>query len=136
MEKHPTGMAIGTMAKTAGVNVETVRFYQRKGLISKPRLVRGEIAHYTFKDVGRVKFVKAAQRLGFTLEEVRALLELEDGKHCCEVRDIATLKLLDVRERIIALQRMESALQELIAGCQTTERVGVCHLIAALQANA
>jgi MerR family mercuric resistance operon transcriptional regulator len=136
MEKHPTGMAIGTMAKTAGVNVETVRFYQRKGLISKPRRVRGEIAHYTFKDVGRVKFVKAAQRLGFTLEEVRALLDLEDGKHCCEVRDIARLKLHDVRERIAALQSMELALENLIDGCQTTERSGVCHLIAALQANA
>ena len=136
MEKHPRGMPIGTMAKTAGVNVETVRFYQRKGLISKPRRVRGEIAHYSFKDVGRVKFVKAAQRLGFTLEEARALLELEDGKHCCEVRDMARLKLHDVHERITALQRMESALQELIAGCRTTERAGVCHLSASLQASA
>lgn len=136
MAKHSLGMQIGAMARAAGVNVETVRFYQRKGLLSKPPRANGEIAHYTFKEVGRVKFVKAAQRLGFTLDEIGALLELEDGRHCTEVRDIARLKLHDVRQRIAALRSMESALKQLIAGCATTQEQGVCHLISSLQADA
>src|SRR5689334_16665262 len=122
MAKHSMNMPIGAMAKAAGVNIETVRFYQRKRLLSKPSRPHGEIARYSFKDVSRVRFVKAAQRLGFTLEEIHALLELEDGRHCNEVRDIARLKLHDVRERIAALQSMESALDQLIAGCGTTQQ--------------
>lgn len=134
MAKRSMNMAIGAMAKAAGVNVETVRFYQRKRLLSKPSRPHGEIARYTFKDVNRVKFVKAAQRLGFSLEEIRALLALEEGQHCSEVRDIARVKLRDVRGRLAALQSIESALERLVAGCGSTQQGGVCHLIASLQA--
>jgi MerR family mercuric resistance operon transcriptional regulator len=134
MLNHVQGLSIGTLATAAGVNVETIRFYERKGLLPKPssqRLVR----RYGAQDVKRVKFVIAAKSLGFTLNEIGSLLKLEDGKHCHEVRDLAVLKLQDVRGKIATLQNMESALGRVIAGCCTTEQDGFCHLIASLQAT-
>ena len=134
MSNHAAHMSIGTLAKTAGVNVETIRFYELKRLLL--RRADGEIRRYTAKDLRRVKFVKAAKGRGFTLDEIAELLKLEDGTHCGEVREFARLKLDDVRKKIIALQSIESALEELIAGCCATQDAGVCHLIAALQTEA
>jgi len=127
-------MSIGTLAKAAGVNVETIRFYERKELLLKR--ADGEIRRYTAEDLHRVKFVKAAKGLGFTLNEIGALLKLEDGTHCGEVRELAGLKLRDVREKMVTLQNMESALERLIAGCCATQDDGFCPLIASLQTKA
>lgn len=69
---------------TAGVNVETIRFYQRKGLLPEPDKPYGSIRRYGETDVTRVRFVKSAQRLGFSLDEIAELLRLEDGTHCEE----------------------------------------------------
>ena len=135
MSTRAQRMSIGTLATTARVSVETIRFYQRKHLLAKPVRTRGEIAYYTAQDVRRVKFVKAAQRLGFTLEEIRDLLALEDGRHCQDVRNMALTKLRDVQDRIALLRSVESTLEQLIAGCRDTENKGCCHLIASLQAN-
>jgi MerR family transcriptional regulator, mercuric resistance operon regulatory protein len=126
-------MSVGTLAKTAGVNVETVRFYERKRLLLAR--THGEVRRYTAEDLSRIKFVKAAKTLGFTLNEIGTLLKLEDGTHCNEVRELALLKLHDVRGKIVALQNMESALDHLIAGCCATEDDGLCHLIASLQSK-
>jgi MerR family transcriptional regulator, mercuric resistance operon regulatory protein len=136
MANHLGRLQIGAMAKAAGVNVETVRFYQRKGLLPKPTRLRGQIAHYTPRDVQRLRFIKAAQRLGFTLGEVVGLLALDDGGHCKEVRDLAVLKLDDVRQKLAALRNVECALEQLIAGCGTAQQNLSCHLIASLQAHA
>ena len=127
-------MSIGTLAKTAGVNVETIRFYERKGLLLKRP--HGDIRRYNAEDLSRVRFVKAAKGLGFTLSEIGALLKLEDGTHCNEVREIATLKLHDVRAKMVALRNMASALEQLIVGCCATQDDGFCHLIASLQTEA
>ena len=134
MLNHAQGMSIGALASAAGVNVETIRFYERKGLLPGYGSKR-EIRRYTTQDVSRVKFVIAAKGLGFTLNEIGSLLELEDGTHCHEVRDLAVVKLQDVREKIAALQNMESALERVIAGCGATEQDGFCHLIASLQGS-
>lgn len=134
MSNHAERMSIGTLAKTAGVNIETIRFYERKRLLL--RRADSEIRRYTAEDLSRVKFVKAAKGLGFTLNEVAALLELEDGTHCNEVRELARLKLQDVREKMVALQHMETALQQLIAGCCATQDDSFCPLIASLQTEA
>ena len=134
MSNHTTRMSIGTLAKTARVNVETIRFYERKRLLL--RRADGEIRRYTAQDLSRVKFVKAAKGLGFTLNEIAALLKLEGGPHCDEVRELAGLKLQDVREKMVALQNMESALQQLITGCCGTQGDGFCPLIASLQTKA
>lgn len=135
MLNRAPGMSIGTLAGAAGVNVETIRFYERKGLLPKHGSKR-PIRRYTAQDLSRVKFVIAAKGLGFTLNEIASLLKLEDGSHCLEVRDLAALKLQDVREKIVALRSLESALERAIEGCCATEQQGFCYLIASLQDTA
>lgn len=131
MSNHAARMSIGTLAKTAGVNVETIRFYERKRLLLERD--HDDIRRYTVEDLRRVKFVKAAKRLGFTLSEIGALVKLEGGKHCNEVSELARMKLNDVREKVAALQSIELALEQLIAGCDANQDDGCCHLISALQ---
>ena len=134
MSNHAARMSIGTLAKSAGVNIETIRFYERKRLLLERD--HDEIRRYTAEDLRRVKFVKAAKGLGFTLNEIGVLLKLDDGTHCDEVRELAGSKLQDVREKMVTLQNMESALQQLIAGCCATPGDGFCPLIASLQTKA
>ncbi|WP_282373645.1 MerR family transcriptional regulator, partial [Pseudomonas sp. PS02290] len=93
MENSVDSLTIGAFAKAAGVNVETIRFYQRKGLLPEPDKPYGSIRRYGEADVARVKFVKSAQRLGFSLDEVAGLLRLDDGAHCDEARVLAEQKL-------------------------------------------
>ena len=73
---------IGTLAKKAEVNVETIRFYQRRGLLVQPVKPFKGVRHYTENDVQRVRFIKQGQKVGFSLDEVSELLSLEDGQHC------------------------------------------------------
>ncbi len=124
---------IGTLAKAAGVNVETIRFYQRKGLLPEPARMHGSIRRYAQADLARLRFIKAAQRLGFTLEEVAQLLRLEDGAHCHEARGLAEEKLADVRARLEDLRHIESALAGLVRGCRSARATVACPLIEALQ---
>lgn len=134
-ERRASGktFTIGTFAKAAGVNVETIRFYQRKGLLTKPERPYGSVRRYTYEDVARLKFVKAAQRLGFTLEEIGQLLKLEDGTNCTEAAQIATHRLQDVQARLNDLLRIESALSALVRKCRTRDDDISCPLIAVLQ---
>lgn len=128
-------LTIGAFAKAAGVNVETIRFYQRKGLLPEPDKPYGSIRRYGEADVTRVRFVKSAQRLGFSLDEIAELLRLEDGTHCDEASGLAEHKLKDVREKLADLRRMEAALSELTRACHTRKGNVSCPLIAALQAG-
>ena len=127
--------SIGAFAKAAGVNVETVRFYQRKRLLTEPARPLGGIRRYGNAEVARVKFVKSAQRLGFSLDEVAQLLRLEDGTHCTEAAGLAALRLADVRNRLADLARMETALAALVEQCCTRRRNVSCPLIASLHAR-
>ena len=124
---------IAWLAREAGVNVETIRFYQRKQLIDEPQRPLGGVRHYTIEDVSRVRFIKSAQRIGFTLAEIAVLLQLEDGTHCREAQTIAVHKLGDVQSRIDELQRMAAALQGLVRACGSAKGKIKCPLIAALQ---
>ena len=132
MENHLKHLPIGTFAAAAGVTVETIRFYQRKGLLPAPTRMYGQIRRYGEVDVARVKFVKSAQRLGFSLEEIAGLLALEDGTHCDDARVLAEQKLGDVREKLRDLRRIESALRQLVADCCASQGTITCPLIAAL----
>lgn len=132
MKSPSPSLSIGAVATSAGVNVETIRFYQRKGLVPEPTRSYGRIRRYGAPDVARIKFVKSAQRLGFSLEEVTGLLRLEDGSHCDEARAKAEQKLADVRARLRDLRRMEAVLRRLIAECCTSKGTVSCPLIAAL----
>lgn len=125
-------LTIGTLAKAAGVNVETIRFYQRKGLLPSPEKPYGSIRRYRAADVSRIRFVKSAQRLGFSLDEVAQLLRLEDGAHCSEAAGIAAQRLTDVRARLRDLARMEAVLSRLVGECQASGGLVSCPLIAAL----
>ncbi len=80
--------------------METIRFYQRKGLLPEPDRPAGRIRRYGETDVVRVRFMKSAQRLGFSLEEIGELLRLEDGSHCEEACSLAECKLNDVRAKL------------------------------------
>ena len=128
----PEQCPIGALARQANVNVETIRFYQRKGLLAEPERPYGGVRLYGADDVARVKFVKSAQRLGFSLDEVVQLLRLDDGTHCREAADLATARLADVRSRLLDLQRMESALSQLVTACSRQRGKVSCPLIAAL----
>lgn len=134
MNKLPETLTIGVLAEAAGVNVETIRFYQRKGLMQEPDRPLGGIRRYGEADLARVRFIKSAQRLGFSLDEIADLLKLEDGSHCNEAREQAERKLTDVRTRLADLRRIEGALQGLIERCCAASGKVRCPLISALQA--
>lgn len=128
-------LSIAGFAEAAGVSVETIRFYQRKYLLHEPDRPLGGIRRYGSADVARVTFIKSAQRLGFTLEEVSQLLKLEDGTHCREAGELAALRLADVRARLHDLTRMEAALSALVDQCRTRHGRISCPLIASLHAR-
>ncbi|WP_019557453.1 MerR family DNA-binding protein [Thiomicrorhabdus arctica] len=133
MDDHLKNLTIGTFAKQSGVSVETIRFYQRKKLLNEPAKPYGGIRKYDLTDVKRVKFIKSAQGLGFSLDEVAGLLALEDGTHCAEARSIAQSKLLDVRAKIAELSRLECLLEALTISCTLSEETSIsCPLIADL----
>lgn len=132
MNLHQPGLTIGLLAEAAGVNVETIRFYQRRGLLREPVKPYGGIRRYDTVDVNRLRFVKSAQRLGFSLDEVNELLRLEDGTHCQEASRLAEGKLADVREKLADLARIEVALSGLVKACQTRKKTVSCPLIASL----
>lgn len=126
-------LTIGGLAAAAGVNVETVRFYQRKGLLPQPARPTGSIRRYGEADRSRIHFIKSAQRLGFSLDEIGELLQLDDGSSCAAARKKAQAKLTDVRARLSDLQRMETVLADLIKLCGATTGKVSCPLITALQ---
>jgi MerR family mercuric resistance operon transcriptional regulator len=132
MESSLENLTIGAFAKASGVNVETIRFYQRKGLLFEPDRPYGSIRRYGQSDVERVRFVKSAQRLGFSLDEVAQLLRLEDGIHCTEARVLAEHKLADVQLRLADLQRIAAVLSKLVRRCRTQKGNISCPLIASL----
>lgn len=135
MDKELEGLTIGAFAKAGGVNVESIRFYQRRGLLPEPDRPPGSIRRYGKTDVARVRFVKSAQRLGFSLDEVAELLRLEDGLHCHEASELAQRKLADVRKRLADMERMEAALSRLIGECRSRRGNVSCPLISSLQAE-
>jgi MerR family mercuric resistance operon transcriptional regulator len=125
-------MTIGQLAAAAGVNVETVRYYQRRKLLAVPEREVGSIGRYTEIALTRLRFIKRAQALGFSLDDVQALLSLDDGQACSSARQLGERKLSEVRERINALRALEDALQGLVARCSSSSRKVSCPLIEAL----
>ena len=133
MGRDQNGLSIGAVAMAAGVNVETVRFYQRCALPPEPDRPYGSIRRYGSEDVARVKVVKAAQRLGFSLDKVAELLRLDDGAQCAQASLLAETKLADVRARLKDFRRIESLLAGLVRDCGSSRGRVSCPLIAALQ---
>ena len=132
MSGKANSMTIGGLAKAANVNVETIRYYQRRGLLSEPTRPPGGIRHYGSAAIDRLTFVKTAQQLGFSLDEVGDLLRLEDGTHCEEASALAEHKLKDVREKIERLVKIEKALSEMVSQCHAKPDSIACPLVASL----
>jgi MerR family mercuric resistance operon transcriptional regulator len=123
---------IGTLAKQAGVNVETIRFYQRRGLLAEPDRPLGGVRRYTERDTRRIRFIKQGQKLGFSLDEIAELLGFEDGMKCPEAREIALRKLAVIRERIAVLQTLEETLAALTENCARNAATVSCPIILTL----
>ncbi|HEX7323815.1 MAG TPA: Hg(II)-responsive transcriptional regulator [Rhodanobacteraceae bacterium] len=128
----PASLTIGQLAKAASVTVETIRFYQRKGLIAEPGRPLGGIRRYGAADVDRVRFIKSAQRLGFSLEAIGQLLRLDAGMQCSPAARLASRHLAQVRSRLDDLRRIEAALANLLTRCSRHRGEVACPLIAAL----
>lgn len=129
-------LTIGRLAQTAGVGVETVRFYQRKGLVAEPPRPHGGVRRYGRAEVERIRFIRAAQELGFSLADIARLLSLEDGDACDDVQRLAEQKLQGVRQRLANLRRIESALSTLVEQCKATDGHIRCPIIATLASSA
>ena len=125
-------LTIGRVAEAAGINVETIRFYQRLGLLEEPDKPSGGVRRYGVEFVARLRFIKRAKQLGFSLAEVQRLLVLEDPQSCGKARSLAAEKLALVESRIADLERMRSVLTDLVARCDVRRGKVACPIIATL----
>lgn len=119
MEMSANAIGIGALSKCTGCNIETIRYYERIGILPRPDRTMGGHRLYTLDHIKRLWFVRRARELGFSLEEVRTLLALADARHrkCAEVRDMAAGHLGDVRAKIADLKTMERVLSSMVAQC-------------------
>lgn len=129
----PAQVTIGRLSTRAAVNIETVRYYERIGLLPSPPRTEGGHRLYGEPHVKKLTFVRRARELGFTLEEIRALMRLADERppSCARARSLATKHLADVREKIADLRRMERVLTQTVALCEEGDRPD-CPLLEAL----
>ena len=126
-------LTIARAAREAGVNIETIRFYERRGLIERP--LKGEgYRVYSPEHVARIRFVKEAQQIGFSLAEIKELLALraDPNSDCSAVQRQAMTKQQEVRRKIEQLQEIEAALETLIAACPGQGALQCCSIIDAL----
>lgn len=128
-----TKLTIGKVAAAAEVNVETIRFYQRRGILAEPPKKLGGLRYYDETAIERVRFVKRAQSLGFSLEEVVGLLELHAADVCAKTHDAAERKLAMVEDRIRDLQQIRATLKKLIGQCEDGIADVSCPIIESLQ---
>jgi MerR family transcriptional regulator, copper efflux regulator len=130
-------LTTGQLAKAAGVNVETVRYYERRGLLPEPDRRPSGYREYPESEVGRLGFIRRAQELGFTLEEIGELLSLRMRPRTttAEVRSRVAAKIEDVEERISSLERIRSALRTMAGACDVHGPLGDCPFLEALEAQ-
>lgn len=122
---------ISKVAKELNINVETIRFYERKNLIVQPIKPETGYRKYPDETVNRIRFIKRAKDLGFTLDEIANLLSLND-RPCSQVQELAEHKLSTVTEKMADLQRLESALQTLLMQCRSNDDDNHCPIIDSL----
>ena len=125
-------ITIGKLAESAGVGVETVRFYQRSGLLPEPARPVSGYREYTEADVRRIRFIKRAQTLGFSLDDITGLLELDGPQTCGATHHLASEKLHVVEEKLHALTSIHDALQHLVRQCELKHKRGTCPIIQSL----
>ncbi len=132
------GLTIGAVAQQAGVRIETLRYYERKGIVPRPPRTSSNYRVYPEETVRRVRFVKRAQELGFSLNEIKELLALRAtrGATCEDVCRQALHKIGDIEEKIQTLQAMKQALRKLVKECDSANApVSDCAILEALDSN-
>jgi len=125
---------IRKLADAGGASVETVRFYQRRGLLSEPKRVRGGFREYSEDDVRRLLFIKRAQECGFSLDDIAELASLSADRDSKRVREVAQGRLEEIRARVSDLEAMATALLKLVRRCERSAPGESCSIIAALSA--
>jgi MerR family mercuric resistance operon transcriptional regulator len=125
----PKELTIGRVAELARVNVETVRYYQRRGLLKEPDKPHRGYRRYPADTVKHIRFIKRAQALGFTLEEVAGLLHLEEACACAETRALAAHKVDLIDRKLADLAAMRKALASLVQQCDAGEPTKGCPII-------
>lgn len=130
-----TSYGIGTLSKGTGVNIETIRYYERIGIMPKPPRTSGGQRIYETSHLKRLAFIRRSRELGFSLDEIRALLRLVDGGNytCGEVHEMAVAHIADIRRKIADLRRMERVLKDMAAKCDGGD-VPECPILDALSA--
>jgi len=139
MDKKARAMTASAAAAEAGVKIDTLRFYERRGLIPAPERTRSNYRVYDGESVRRVRFIKRAQQLGFSLREIQSLLELRarPGAHCEDVRRETLAKIEEIDQKITSLRAMKAALKKLAAECaQPAASVAECPILDALESEA
>ncbi len=127
-------MKIGELAQRADVGIDTVRYYERQGLLPPPRRQASGYRCYSLEDVERLRFIRRAKGLGFTLVEIRELLVLSDhrGSDMAGLNATARAKLADVEAKLVELERMRSGLRTLVASCPGQGALEQCPILDAL----
>lgn len=134
MSSNPPGRTIGALAREAEVSVETIRYYQRRGLLREPERPYGRIRRYSDRDLRRLRFIRHARDLGFSLDEAGDLLSLDDGVECAEAQRIAEDKLDRITQRMQQLAQIRTTLMALLQQCRVTKSTR-CPMIEALEAS-
>lgn len=129
---QPENLTIGSLAREAEVGIETIRYYERRGLVPQPGKAMGAYRRYSAAHANRIRFIKRAQALGFSLEEIATLLQLEDGTDRRSIRRIAAARLAETRRKITDLRRIERVLQHLLHECEAHDKAPRCPIIAAI----
>ncbi len=131
-------LTIGQLARQSGVRVETVKFYQRRGLIEQPPRPESGFRKYPPETVRHIRFIRRAKELGFSLQEIGELLGLRvaPGTSCREIKDRAEAKLADIRQKQKDLKRMETILRQLAETCQGRGPLSECPILGALDEKA
>lgn len=130
-------LTIGAMSRATGINIETIRYYERIGLLPAPPRTRSNYRAYTASEQKRLNFVRRTRNLGFSIDEIRALLRLSDNSDtdCCEVTDIARNHLGETERKIANLQALADELRFLITSCAGGSSVADCRIIEAFSHN-
>lgn len=123
---------ISKLANAANVGVETVRYYERRGLLEKVQGTTGFFREYSPSDVRRLQFIKRAQDLGFTLDDIAELMSLSGEHDKKRLREVTKRRLAEIRKRVGQLNAMATALEDLVACCERTGPADGCPIIAAL----
>ncbi|MBA3696586.1 MAG: MerR family DNA-binding protein [Methylotenera sp.] len=125
-------LTIGRLAREANVGVETIRYYQKLALLPAAAIKIGAFNHYPVVLIGRVRFIKRSQSLGFTLAEIASLLRLEDAHDKSGIRNVTNHHLQDIKMKIADLQRMQKTLLKLVHECESSEQAEPCPIITSL----